>query len=144
MEMRDLERSPIAADLKEAMREMVKLHLFSRRTSVKRIVRSLSILLWSRVARSMGRLSQYFASDSPRTWRMLGADDVQVESHGLLSWFFHPTRDGRRAPSVEQNLIRAGCDLLLRTRRQGMSQRRAEWFTRWTSEAVRASHGKFT
>ena len=101
---------------------------------------------WSRVAAAVGRLSQYLAGYSCTTWHMLVADDYLLECggphyrRGLFLFFvlcaslgvplaWHKTAGG-------DTLIWVGFELLLRSRSIGISERRAEWFARWTDKVA--------
>ena len=101
---------------------------------------------WSRVATAVGRLSQYCAGHSARTWHMLVADDFHLEAGGAeyrselivffvlcavsgvpLSW--NKTAGGDVVAWV-------GFELLHRSHKVGLTLRRAEWFVRWTREVA--------
>ena len=99
---------------------------------------------WSRVAAAVGRLAQYLTGYSCTTWHMLVADDYLLECggpyyrRGLVLFFvlcaslgvplaWHKTAGGN-------TLIWVGFELLLRSRSIGISERRAEWFARWTDK----------
>ena len=93
---------------------------------------------WSRVAAAIGRLVQYLSAYTSTSWHMLVADDYLLESGGPeyriglllfvvlcavvgvpLSWHKTCGRD---------TLVWVGFELLLRSRRVGISAKRAEWF----------------
>ena len=99
---------------------------------------------WSRVAAAVGRLAQYLAGFSCTTWHMLVADDYLLECGGrfyrcgLVLFFvlcaslgvplaWHKTAGG-------DTFIWVGFELLLRSHSIGISERRAEWFARWTEK----------
>ena len=105
---------------------------------------------WSRTAAALGRLTQYFAGGSAHTWHMLVADDYHLEAGGQsyrsalmvffvlcavsgvpLSW--HKTAGGDEVTWV-------GFELLHRSHSLGISQRRAQWFTRWCREVAASGH----
>ena len=102
---------------------------------------------WSRVAAAIGRLVQYLSAYSSTSWHMLVADDYLLVRGpryriGLLLFFvlcavvgaplyWHKTCGG-------DTLVWVGFELLLRSRRVGISARRAEWFVRW-AESVASS-----
>ena len=83
---------------------------------------------------------------SAATWHMLVADDFLLEAgesdyrFAILSFFilaavlgvplsWHKTLGG-------DVLVWVGFELLLESRKDGISQRRAEWFVRWSSEVA--------
>ena len=101
---------------------------------------------WSRIAAVVGRLTQCFTGRSATTWHMLVADDFLLEASGgeyrfailvffilasvlgiPLSW--HKTSGG-------ETLVWVGFELLLESYRVGISQRRADWFFRWSTEVA--------
>ena len=99
---------------------------------------------WSPVAAAGGRLAQYLAGNSCTIWHMLVADDYLLECggryyrRGLVLFFvlcaslgvplaWHKTAGG-------DTLIWVGFELLLRSGSIGISERRAEWFARWTEK----------
>ena len=97
---------------------------------------------WSRVAGAIGRIAQYCAGTRAITWHLLVADDYHLEASGSeyraalmvffvicdtvgipLSW--HKTSGGDVTNWV-------GFELLHSSYKLGVSQRRADWFVRWT------------
>ena len=102
---------------------------------------------WCGVASALGRLTQYLgAADSAQTWCMVVADDYHLEAGGesyrfaLLSFFvlcsvtgvplsWHKTSGG-------DTVVWVGFELLHRTHHLGISERRAEWFTKWARETA--------
>ena len=99
---------------------------------------------WSRVEAAVGRLAQYLVGFSCTSGHMLVADDYLLECggrfyrRGLVLFFFlcaslgvplawHKTAGG-------DTLIWVGFELLLRSHSIGISERRAEWFARWTEK----------
>ena len=174
--IRDQERSPIAADLKRAMREKARVgeRTFALTADVSEAHRQVPIAecdwwmqgcqvqpgssvyvnkvgtfdvasasyYWSRVASALGRLAQYLSGEQAHTWHMLVADDFHLEASGSgyrpalfaffvlcatcnvpLSW--NKTAGGDTVAWV-------GFELLHRSHQLGISQRRAEWFIRWS------------
>ena len=106
---------------------------------------------WNRVGAAVGRISQYRAGRSAATWHMLVADDYHLDAGGeqyrfaLISFFivcalagvtlsWNKTSDGET--------VTGRFELLHKTRHLGISQKRADWFRRWTSE-VACSRGLF-
>ena len=97
---------------------------------------------WSRVAGSIGRIAQYCTGAQATTWHLFVADDYHLEASGskfraaLLVFFvvcdtvgiplsWHKTSGGDVTNWV-------GFELLHRSYKLGVSQRRADWFVRWT------------
>ena len=97
---------------------------------------------WSRVASSLGRLSQYLVGSSANTWHLLVADDFHLDASGKdyrtalicffvlcascrvpLSW--NKTAGGDTIAWIGFELLHASSEL-------GISQRRADWFVKWT------------
>ena len=105
---------------------------------------------WSRVASAIGRLSQYLAGDTAQTWHMLVADDFLLEAGGpeyrsaLMAFFVLCAVSGAplswNKTAGGDTVSWVGFELLLRSHKLGISQRRAEWFTRWTREVAQAGH----
>ena len=109
---------------------------------------------WSRVASSIGRLTQYLAGNRAESWHLLVADDFHLESAGesyrsaLLVFFVLCAVSGVplawSKTAGGDNWV--GFELLHRSFQVGISARRAEWFSRWTRETASADHihiGKF-
>ena len=109
---------------------------------------------WSRVATAVGRLSQYLAGHEAHTWHLLVADDYHLDAGGRayraalvvffvlcavagvpLSW--HKTAGGDTVSWI-------GFELLHRSHRLGISERRAAWFVRWTKEVADSEHVHMT
>ena len=100
---------------------------------------------WSRVSSALGRLSQYLTADSAHTWHMVVADDYHLEAGGehyrfaLFAFFlcctcgvplsWNKMEGGETVVSVEFGLLHSTYHL-------GISQRRAEWFTKWAREVA--------
>ena len=101
---------------------------------------------WSRVSSALGRLSQYLTADSAHTWHMVVADDYHLEAGGehyrfaLFAFFllgctcgvplsWNKTAGGETVVWVEFELLHS-------THHLGISQRRAEWFTKWAREVA--------
>ena len=104
---------------------------------------------WSRVAGSIGRLAQYFVGELSTTWHMLVADDFVLECEGpqyrmglviffvLCSTCGVPLSWGKTAGG--DSLVCVAFEILLRSYSLGLSQRRAEWFVKWTTQVATAS-----
>ena len=93
---------------------------------------------WSQIAGALGRLAPYLAGDSATTWHML----VQDYWSAIMSFFvlsavlgvplsWHMTVGGDVLAWVWFKLV-------LKAQNIGISQRRAEWFVRWTAEVASA------
>ena len=93
---------------------------------------------WSRVSSALGRLSQYLAADSAHTWHLeAGGEHYRFALFAFfllcctcgvpLSW--NKTAGG-------ETVIWVGFELLHSTHHLGISQRRAEWFTKWAREVA--------
>ena len=177
--LRDQERSPIAADLKRAMREKATLGVrrFALTAEVKEAHRQVPIhprdwhflgcrveagadvyintvgtfgvastsCYWSRVSSALGRLSQYLAAASAHTWHMVVADDYHLEENTIASRcslsFSSATRLGYHSLGTRRQVARelvvwVGFELLHSTHHLGISQRRAEWFTKSAREVA--------
>ena len=103
---------------------------------------------WSRVAGSIGRLSQYLAGDLCTTWHMLVADDFMLECGGpeyrmgLVVFFVLcltcgiPLSWGKTAGG--DSFVWVGIEILLRSHSLGISMRRAEWLRKWTEQITNA------
>ena len=87
---------------------------------------------------------------SATTWHMLVADDYHLEAGGeqyrfALIAFFIVCAVAGVPPVMEQNFRQresvtwVGFELPHKSRQLGTSQRRADWFTRWTSEVAGSS-----
>ena len=109
---------------------------------------------WSRVATAVGRLALYLAGHDAHTWHLLMADDFQLNAGGVayraalvvffvlcavagvsLSW--HKTAGGDTVAWI-------GLELLHRSHQLGISERRANWFIRWTREVAASEHVHMT
>ena len=107
---------------------------------------------WSRVASALGRLTQYLAGHTARTWHLLVADDFHLEAGGsgfrvaLFLFFLLCSVSGVplswRKTSGGDLVSWVGFELLHRSFQLGVTARRADWFTRWTQEVAneRAVH----
>ena len=181
--VRDQERSPIASDLKRAMREKAELGqpTFALTADVSEAHRQVPIhpsdwrflgcqiskgssvyvntvgtfgitsasYYWNRVGAAIGRLSQYVVGDTAATWHMLVADDYHLEAGGkeyrfaLIAFFVVCSIVGVplswNKTSGGETVTWVGFELLHRTRQLGISQRRADWFRRWTTEVASSS-----
>ena len=100
---------------------------------------------WCRVSSALGRLSQYLASDSAHTWHVVVADDYHLEAGGehcrfALFAFSSAARVVCHFPGTRRQVARQlsgwGFELLHSTHHLGISQRRAEWFTKWAREVA--------
>ena len=97
---------------------------------------------WSRGARSIGRIAQCCTEAQATTWHLFVAEDYHLEASGSeyraallvsfvvcdpvgipLSW--HTTSGGDVTNWVGFEFLHRSCKL-------GVSQRRADWFVRWT------------
>ena len=99
---------------------------------------------WSRVSGAIGRLAQFLSGHTSATWHMLVADDFHLEAgtqdyrFTLISFFIicavagvplsWPKTAGGDA------VIWVGFEMIHSARKQEISQRRADWFTKRTSE----------
>ena len=102
---------------------------------------------WSRVGSGIGRLMQYVVGQSAATWGMLVADDYHLETSGaayrtgLITFFVIrsllgvPLSWGKT--SGGDTLTWVDFELLHKSYRWGISQRRAEWFCRWCEETAK-------
>ena len=103
---------------------------------------------WSRIGSGIGRLMQYVVGNSATTWIMLVADDFHLETSGaeyrsgIITLFVFcsllgvPLSWGKT--SGGDTLTWVEFELLHKSYRLGISQRRAEWFCRWCEEAANA------
>ena len=159
--IRDEERSPIAADLKRAMKEkeepadvseahqQVPVHpldwrfLGSQIAKVSTVHVTSASYYWNRVGAAIGRISQYVVGSSAATWHMLVADDCHLKAGGeeyrfaLMTFFIVCSIVGVplswNKTSGGETVTWVGFELLRRTRQLGISQKRADWFRRWTT-----------
>ena len=109
---------------------------------------------WSRVAEAIGRITQYIAGHTAQTWHLLVADDYMLDASGpayreaiisfftlcslvgvLLSW---PKTCGGDTVSW------VGFEILHRSYKLGISERRCQWFVRWTREVADSDHVQMT
>ena len=171
--LRDQERSPIAADLKRAMREKATLGVrtFALTADVKKAHRQVPIhprdwhllgcrvetgaeyfwcsvsvlLLVSRVVSSRHTVSIPRRRQRPHV-AYGGGDDYQLEAGGehdrfaLFAFFLLCCTCGvplswNKTASGE-TVVWVGFELLHSTHHLGISQRRAEWFTKWAREVA--------
>ena len=99
---------------------------------------------WSRVSSAIGRLTQYLAGDTAQTWHMLVADDYLPEAGGPMAFFMLCAVSvaplSWNKTSGGDIVCWFGFEHFLRSHQLGLSQRRAEWFTRWTREVAQAGH----
>ena len=103
---------------------------------------------WSRVGSALGRLSQYISGHTAHTWHLLVADDFHLEAGGVgyreaLMTFFplcHAAGVPLSWPKTAggDSVAWVGFEILHRTYCLGVSERRAEWFVKW-SETVAAA-----
>ena len=101
---------------------------------------------WSRVASSVGRLTQYFTGSRATTWHLLVADDYHLEAGGaeyrsaLLVFFVLcavvgvPLSWSKTAGGDVVSWV--GFELLHRSHQLGISEKRAAWFVKWTMEVA--------
>ena len=79
-------------------------------------------------------------------WRMTSYSKPGGPSTGQRSWLSSSCVQCQALLSLgtkrqeETQYPGSGFELLLRSRKLGISQRRVEWFTRWTREVVQAGH----
>ena len=107
---------------------------------------------WSRVASAVGRLAQYLAGNTAYSWHMLVADDYHLDAGGAnyrtaLFHFFTlcatanvPLSWSKTAGGDVVSWV--GFELLHRTRMLGITQRRADWLTKWSREVAAAPCGE--
>ena len=106
---------------------------------------------WSGVSSAIGRLAQYLASDQAETWHMVVADDYHLQAGGshnplaFMVFFILCSTVGvplswHKKTGGGDTVVWVGFELLHRTRQLGISQRRAEWFTRWARETADAEN----
>ena len=103
---------------------------------------------WSRVASSLGRLSQYLVGARGR--HMLVADDFHLEAGGeeyraaLFVFFFLCAMAGvplSWTKTAGGDIVSwVGFELLHRSHMLGNSQRRAEWFSKWTRDIAQSDY----
>ena len=103
---------------------------------------------WNRVA-AICRISQHVVADSAATWLMLVADDYPLEAGGqeyrfdLMTFFIVCSIVGVplswNKTSGGETVTCVGFELLHRARQLGISQRRADWFRKWTTEVASSS-----
>ena len=90
---------------------------------------------WSRVASAKERVAQYLAG-----WHMLVADDYHLDAGGAnyrtALFHFFTLCATANVPLSWSNI--AGFELLHRTRMLGITQRRADWLTKWSREVAAA------
>ena len=101
---------------------------------------------WSRVAASVGRITQHISGRSATTWHQLVADDFHLEAGGcryraaLISFFVLcatagiPLSWGKTAGG--DAVIWVGVELLHRTSHLGISERRSQWIISWAQKIV--------
>ena len=104
---------------------------------------------WNRVGAAIGRVSQYVVGRQAATWHMLVADDYHLEAGGkeyrfaLIAFFVVCSIVGVplswNKTSGGETVTWVGFELLHRTRQFGISQRRADWFRKWTTEVASSS-----
>ena len=105
---------------------------------------------WSRVAGALGRLSQYLIGGKAKTWHLLVADDFHLDASGpeyraaLLMFFV--LCDTCRVPlswaktSGGDTVAWVGFELLHSSSCLGVSQRRADWFIKWSLEVASSTY----
>ena len=101
---------------------------------------------WSRVASAVGRLCQYVPGPLASTWHLLVADDYHLDAggpeyRGAINCFFVfcsvigvPLSWRKTAGGDTVSWV--GFELLQRSYKIGLSERRAQWFQRWTRETA--------
>ena len=97
---------------------------------------------WSRVAGAIGRVTQYCTGRQADTWHLLVADDYHLESGGpeyrpaLLVFFVVCVVTGiplSWPKTAGGDVVTwVGFELLHSSYQLGISQRRADWFVKWT------------
>ena len=96
---------------------------------------------WSRVASAIGRLAQCLVGHASHMWHMLVADDFLLEASGrfyravlviffLLCSSLNVPRSWNKTAGRD-TVTWVGFELLLHSNQLGISERRAEWLTRW-------------
>ena len=101
---------------------------------------------WSRVATAIGRLCQYIPASSANTWHLLVADDYHLEAGGteyraaIISFFVLCAVIGVplawKKTAGGDTVSWVGFELLHRSYKIGLSEKRAQWFQRWTRETA--------
>ena len=103
---------------------------------------------WSRVASAIGGVAQYLAGNTAYTWHMLVVDDYHLDAGGATyrTALFHfftlcatanvPLSWSKTAGGDVVSWV--GFELLHRTRTLGITQRRADWLTKWSREVAAA------
>ena len=110
---------------------------------------------WSRVACAIGRIAQYILGHSAQTWHLLVADDYMLDASGpayreAISSFFtlvlrslaHRYRRPKTAGGDTISWV--GFEILHRTYKLGISERRCQWFVRWTWDVADSDHVQMT
>ena len=103
---------------------------------------------WSRVNAAVGRLAQYVACHSSATWHVLVVDDFHLKDGGQdcrlpIPFFVLCAVAGLPLSCAKTGGVGTvtwvGFEMLHSTRQLGISQRRADWFMKWTSEVASSS-----
>ena len=101
---------------------------------------------WSQTAGALGRPTQCLETPGARTLHMLVADDYMMEAGGqayrqalfvffaLCSVLGVPLSWNKTAGG--DTIVWMGFELLLRASKVRISQRRADWFVRWSTEVA--------
>ena len=103
---------------------------------------------WSRVGSSLGRLSQYISAHTAHTWHLPVSDDFHLDAGGAgyreaLLIFFVLCRTAGVPLSWSKTaggdtVIWVGIEILHRSFSLGVSERRAEWFVKWSETIASA------
>ena len=109
---------------------------------------------WSRVAGAIGRIAQYVPAHSAHTWHLLVADDYQLDSSGpayreaIISFFVVCSLVGvplSWSKTAGGDVISwVGFEILHRSYQLGISERRSQWFFRWTREVADSDYVQMT
>ena len=107
---------------------------------------------WSRVGSALCRLSQYILGRTAHTWHLLVADDFHLDAgvvgyrEALMTFFLlcHAAGMPLSWPKTAggDTIAWVGFEILHRTFCLGVSERRAEWFMKWSETVAAAGHIK--
>ena len=109
---------------------------------------------WSRVASAIGRIALCIPGHSAHTWHLLVADDYMLDASGpayreaIISFFTLcplvgvPLSWPKTAGGDTISWV--GFEILNRTYKLGISERRCQWFVRWTREVAESDHVQMT
>ena len=106
------------------------------------------------MARATGRIDQYIPGHSAQTWHLLVADDNMLDAWGpayreaIISFFTWCSLVG--APlswpktAGRDTVSWVGFEIFQRSYKLGISERRSQWFIRWTWEVADSDHVQMT